>query len=193
MKSRGLVRSVALIAALIALQTSCAVVQKIIDPVKKERTDLVIKHYDKDGLKFSYPDNWRVTEDTIVENNIRQVYAEDSDSTYLALHIMSSDYEVDMEEHANTLINDVRTKLSIGKVVEVTSGTSSRQFSGRTYDSVRRVYGVSLLGEIVSHTLDLFLVKTDKTKTLVNIQAPTKDLPAAEKEIQIIADSLRIE
>jgi len=51
--------------------TGCDIAERIIDPVKKERKVLVNKVYEKDGLSFSYPDNWTVTEDSIIENGIR--------------------------------------------------------------------------------------------------------------------------
>ncbi len=47
--------------------TSCQIVEKIIDPVKKERIEIVEKVYEKDGLSISYPDNWQITEDTVTK------------------------------------------------------------------------------------------------------------------------------
>lgn len=193
MKRLGVVRIALVVLTIVVLQASCAVVQKILDPAKKERKAIVTKSYHKDGLRFSYPDNWKVTEDTILENNVRHVNVEDGDNTLFIIQIMSSDYEVDLEDHAGNVVKEIRTSLPVGNVVKVAFGTASREFSGKKYDGVRREYSVSVLGQTLPHTIDLFLIRGETANALVMIQAPDDDLKAAEKEVQTIADSLRFE
>ncbi len=178
---------------LVFFQTACALVEKVIDPVKKERKAIVSKRYENDGLSFSYPDNWQVTEDLSIENGLRHVNIEDSDSSLYVLNIMSSEFEVDLEDYATNFVKDLPANLQVGKIVKVEGGTTSRVICGRNYNGVRRRYSVSLLGEVVPNTADFFLIAGEKTNALLMIMSPDEDLTAAEKEFQMFSDSLRLD
>jgi hypothetical protein len=179
---------------LIALVAAgCNAVEKIIDPVKKERKQIVKKEYRKDGLSFSYPDNWRITEDTIIDQGIRHVNIEDSDNSLFIVQIMSFEMTVDLEEYADTFVKDIAAKIPVGNISGVTSEVTNRSISGRNYDGVRRRYSMSLLGETVSHTVDFFLIESENSRTLLTIQAPDEDRKAAEPEFKVISDSLKFE
>src|SRR5688572_23284807 len=144
MSIEGITKAAILVLIVVFSQTACTVVQKIVDPVKKERKEIVIKHYDKDGLIFSYPDNWKVTEDSIIENDIRHVNVEDSDSSLFILQVMSSEFEIDLDEHATTFMKELLASLPVGKVLKVASEKSSREISNHTYEGVRKKYSVSV-------------------------------------------------
>ena len=178
---------------LVFSQAACAVVEKIANPKKKEHRAIVTSQYEKDGLSFSYPNNWQVTEDAPIENGIRHVNVEDSDNSLFILNIMSSEFEVDLDEYAENFVKYLTANLPVGKVIKVESGTTSRVVSNTNYDGVQRRYSVSALGEIVPHTADFFLVKGEKTNAVVIVTSPDEDLNAAEKEFQAISDSLRLE
>ncbi len=182
-----------LVLILVFSQAACTVVGKIIDPVKKERKAIVTKQYEKDGLSFSYPDNWHITEDAPIENGIRHVNVEDADSSLFILNIMSSEFEVDLEEYATNFVKDLPANLPVGKVVKVEGGITSRVVSNKNYEGVRRRYSISILGEIVPHTADFFLITSEKTNALVMVISPDEDWNAAEKEFQVISDSLGLE
>lgn len=180
-------------AMIVVSQTACTIVQKIIDPVKKERKEIVTRYYEKDGLSFLYPDNWQVTEDAPIENDIRHVNVEDSDSSLFILNIMASEFEVDLDAHATTFMKELPANLPVGKIIKVESERTSRVISNQAFEGVRRKYSISVLGEVVPHTVDFFLVAGEKTNALVMIQSPDEDWKAAEKEVKIISDSLKLE
>ena len=182
-----------LVLILVFSQAACAVVERIANPVKKERKAIVTKQYEKDGLSFAYPDNWQVTEDAPIENGIRHINVEDSDSSLFVLNVMSSEFEVDLDDYATNFVKALPASLPIGKVVKVESGTTSRVVSNKNYEGVRRKYSVSLLSQIVPHTADFFFVTGEKTNALVMMMSPDEDWNAAEKEFQVISDSLRLE
>lgn len=178
--------------AVIFTAAGCNVAQKILDPVKKERKEIRTKPYEKDGLSFSCPDNWSVTEDEILETGIRHVNAEDADNSLFILSLMSSDSTVDLDDHATTFMKQLPANIPVGKILPgVKNERTARMIGGQNREGVRRKYSVSLMGEVVPHTVDFFFVEGVRSNALITIQTPDEDQKAAEKEIQTIADSLK--
>jgi hypothetical protein len=81
----------------------------------------------------------------------------------------------------------------VGKILQGGENErTERMIAGQTRQGVRRKYSVSLMGEVVPHTVEFFLVEGVRSNALITIQTPDEDRRAAEKEIQTIADSLKL-
>jgi len=116
---------------------------------------------------------------------------EDSDDSLFVLQVMSSDFEVDLNDHASTFIKELPSKLPVGKIVKVDRGLANREIAGRAYDGVQIKFSISFLGS-TAHTFECFFAKGGETNALVMIQAPDEDLKAAEKEFQVMFASLKL-
>ncbi len=184
------IRNVLLILAVCIFGVSCSIVEKVIDPAKKERKQIATKVYEKDGLSFSYPDNWNITEDTIIDKGIRHVNIEDADNSIFVIQIMSSDMTADLEDMAETFMSEVSKNVPIGKVSNIKKALAERAIAGQSQTGVRRNYSITLFGEVVPHTVEFFLVEASSSRALITIQLPDEDLKAGENEIKIISDSL---
>jgi hypothetical protein len=182
-----------IVVTVVAMQSACAGVEKILNPVKKERAEISVKQYEKDGLSFSYPDNWSVTEDSSVDNDIRHINIEDADNTLFIVQVMSPEFDVDLEERSDSFICELPTELPLGKVENVTKGTATREFAQKSFEGVRRRYSIAMMGERIPHTIDFFLIDGTRTNALIMIQVPDEDSRAAEKEIRVIASSIKFE
>jgi len=173
------------------VSTSCQVVEKIINPVKKERKEIVKKVYEKNGLSFSHPDNWKVTEDSILAEGTRYINVEDSDNSLFIITLFGTDSYVDLKEHVENFKKTLPAQIPIGKIIQGTTTETTRLIKGKNYTGIRQKYSISLASEIVPHTTDFFLINGENLDAVVTIQAPDEDWKAAEKEFQVIFDSLK--
>jgi len=187
------VKIILLFVTICFVSMSCKIAEKIINPVKKEQKEIVKKIYEKNGLSFSYPSNWQVTADEILEEGVRNVNIEDSDSSLFIITMFPSEFSVDLDEHAESFKKNLPSNIPVGKLSEAKTTITSRIINDQNYKGVRQRYSISLLGEVIPHTVDFFLVNGEKFNVVLTIQAPDEDWKAAEKEFQVISDSLKFE
>lgn len=171
---------------------ACQSVEKIIDARKKPQKEIITKVYEKNGLSFSFPNNWQITEDTILEDGRRLVNIEDSDDTLFIITLLKSGYSIDLGEYSEDFIKGLASNIPIGKVSMVKSSEADRIINDQKYKGIRKKYSVTLVGEDIPHTIDFFLITQQDADAVIIIQAPDEDWSIADKEIQIIADSLKI-
>lgn len=170
---------------------SCQFVEKLIDDKKKVRAEITTKSYSKDGFSFTHPDNWTITEDAIQEGDIRVVDAEDADNSLFIISLVSKDNTFDLDEQVQYFKKGFGKNLPIGKVEGMVASNISRVINGTERSGRRLKFAISLMGEKVPHTTDMFVIEGEKLNALVTLQAPEEDWAAAEKEFQVMLDSLR--
>ena len=173
------------------VSASCRVVEKVINPVKKERKEIVKKVYEKSGVSFLHPDNWQVSEDSTSDEGVRQVTVEDSDNSLFIITLFGLDSYVDLDEYAENFKNTLPANIPIGKVRDGSKSEIDRLIKGQNYTGIRYTYSIYLLNQTVPHTVDFFSINGEGLNAIVLIQAPDEDWKAAEKEFQVIFDSLK--
>jgi hypothetical protein len=183
--------TVLFVLAAVALHAGC--LQKDRYPLKKARSEIVTRQFDKGGLAFSFPDNWRITRDAMIEDDTRHINVEDGEGTIFMLQIMTSGVGTDLNVTADNVVEEFRSFLPKGRMTDVKTGTAGRSFSGKLQVGVRKTYIAAAQGVKVPFTIDIYTINGVKTRALVVIQSLDDNLAAAEKEIQVIADTLRLE
>lgn len=173
------------------LAASCEFAGKLINPQKKLRANIVTKVYEKDGLSFSYPDNWRVTEDTILEGATRYLTLEDADNSVFIITLPEAGYTMDLDEYSGNFIDVLKKEVPFGEVVGEGSVEINRIIQGESLKGVRKNFSIKLLGEKVPHTTDFFSVTQGDRQALIAVQSPDEDLKAADPEFEVIFNSLK--
>ena len=191
MMKRTKIISLCFAVAVCFVSASCQIVEKIINPVKKERKIITTKVYEKNGLSFSYPDNWKVTEDSILEEGSRYINVEDADDSLLIITLFGADSYVDLNEYVENFEKNLSANIPVGKIIHGTMGETSRVIKGQNYNGKRYKYSISLAGENMPHTTDFFSIDGEKLNGVIMIQAPDEDWKATEKEFQVIFDSIK--
>lgn len=171
--------------------TACQSFEKLIDSRKNPQKEIVKKVYEKNGLSFSHPNNWQITEDSILEDEGRLVNIEDSDNTLFIITLLKPGHTINLSEYAEDFIKGMASEIPIGKISKVKTGEASRTINNQQYTGIRKNFSIVLLGEDVPHTTDFFLITQQDDDAVVTIHAPDEDWNVADKEIQIIADSLK--
>ncbi len=171
---------------------SCQSVEKIIDSNKNPQKEFVTKVYEKNGLSFSYANNWRISEDTVLEDGIRLVQVEDSDNTLFVITIPKLGNTINLGEYSENFMKNLTSEIPIGKISKVRNSEVNRTIDNQQYTGIRKKFSMTLLGENIPHITDFFLITQQDADTVITIQVPEEDWNVADTEIQIIADSLKI-
>ena len=171
---------------------SCQFAEQIIDPVKKERKEITTKEYSKDGVKFTYPDNWKITEDNIIEGKSRFINLEDADNSIMAITLPEAGYTFELKEYSDNYVESMKTEIPIGTLTDSSTEDTQRKINGQQNQGIRKKFSITLLGEKVPHIVDFFSVPSREGDAIVLIQVPEEDWKAADKEFQIIFDSLKL-
>jgi len=187
------VSHIGLLIVLLFATSACQFVKKIVDPTKTVRKEITTKTYVENGLSFVYADNWRVTEDEILENGVRYVNIEDKDNTLFIVSLFTVDDSMDLDEYAENIKATLPSEVPIGKISEVTSLPVNRVIAGNNLEGIRHRFSMKLLGQDIPHTQDVFQIVGKEYAPMIVIQAPDEDWAAAEKEFQVIFDSLKFE
>lgn len=182
-----------LLVFLVLVTASCRAAREIIYPVKSERTEITVREYDRDGVKFSYPDNWKVTDDSVLENGNRFISLEDADDSTLTISLATAGQTFDPEEFATDVVKGIRTDLELAEDAVSGGIGTSRRIGGKTREGSRYRFDRKLLGMEVPFTVDLFLLvrEPEEGDAMILLQAPDQDRKAADKEFQVVLDTLR--
>lgn len=171
----------------------CQFVESIINPIKPERNELTLKEYLKDGLSFSYPDNWSVNDDKKMENGVRFVTFEDNYNSVFMVTGFPSKFSINLEDYVKKFNEESFELVPIGKVTIVEELDVTRTIKNSEQQGKRLRYSITLLGETVPHISDFFKLEGDELTTIVVMQTATENRNGAEKEFQVMLDSLKFD
>lgn len=162
-------------------------------PGKKVEKVIVEKVYEKNGVKFSYPEDWQIVEDKIFESRTILVSIADTPFCFVTIKIISSEIPIDLRKEALSVDKKMQTKMSVEKAFEERASNISRNFQGLNHEGVRLKSSFSTDVATISDTTDFFLIKGQKSNALIIINSDDADWKTADKEFQFILDSLKFE
>jgi hypothetical protein len=140
------------------------------------------KHYNKSGLKFSYPGNWEITSDDGLDS-FRSIIVETSGDgiviiqTYLASEAMS------LQELADEFSKSMGDEMPIGEIVDIKNVASSST-------EISQTFSIKLLGERVPHDRKFVLKKFGSEVCFLIYQISTEDTNKAIKGFELINSTL---
>lgn len=162
-------------------------------PGTKLEKEIVGKNYDKNGVKFSYPKDWQIVEDEISEKGGILILIADAPFCFVSIKIYSSEISMDLIKGAKYFDKKLQAKMPTGKSFEDRASSVSRNFQGQNREGVRLKSSFSNSDANIPSTTDYFLIERQKSKTLIIISADDADWKAADKEFQLILDTLKFE
>ena len=144
--------------------------------------------YEKDGISFSYPNKWKIKHDEVISGLGRVIAVQDSNESIFIISIFPSEVNLNLDEYAKDLEAVWKSKVKDGKDLEFETSDVSRNIFLKTTKGKR----LKFLFEKIPYTQDLFLVSGKKKLAAFAIQTTDKNLENADKEFQVIFDSLII-
>ncbi len=172
--------------------SSCQTV-KYGHPGTKVEKEIIEKVYEKNGIKFSYPEHWQIVQDNISENNVMMIAVADAPFCFIKIKVFSSEIPMDLRKEAESVDKKLQKTLPVEKSFEDRVSSISRIFQGKNHEGIRLKSSFSDSERIIPDTTDFFVLEGKKSKALITINADDADWKVADKEFQFILDSLKFE
>lgn len=149
--------------------------------------------YAKDGLSFTYPGNWNITEDS-VEDEVRTLFVETPGDAIFIVQVFAATDAVDTETLARTYSDEITAALPIGKASPgVFKPLQHKYKDGRVLDGVQENQMMEFLGEKVPHTRAYFQVTSQTRSAMLLCQVATEDLAKARPGCDQIIESFKLD
>jgi hypothetical protein len=107
------------------------------------------KAYNKDGIQFQYPDNWKVTADSQNES-MRHLVIETPGEAILIIQVFTADDSVPMSDFVREFSSNAQQELP--RFATSTASTFGEPEERDGYKSVSEQFSIKAVGEGVPHT-----------------------------------------
>lgn len=173
--------------------SSCKIVDLFIDSTKPELSTIKPVEFKKNGLAFSYADNWTIVEDEIEGDGSGYLKAQDSYSSEFAITVGAEGKDFDLEQFIEAdfqKIKDFMKTVPTARVSDFKKADASRRINGRSVKGKQLKFTSTVAGYESSLSSEFFLIEVGGRKAVVNVLATEEEWPAALKEFQMILDNI---
>ena len=105
--------------------------------------------YNKNGVSFSYPGNWKITEDISLGADARVILIESPGDAIMCIQIYPEKQALSLVDYAKWFESNSATNVPFLKVTKSTFGTTQKH---GVFERITADFSVVLLGENVPHT-----------------------------------------
>ncbi len=155
--------------------------------------------YEKDAISFSYPGNWKVSEEGSLEDGVelRTINVESAGNALLMIQSFKPPVEVDLANHIEITMNAMQEE--VGKQVAGMAGSTrggvtdfERTFLGERRTGKRAAITITALGEKVPSSVALLGAKLEDRTVLLFTTIPDEDRSNVEPGFDQVIDSLKV-
>ena len=157
------------------------------------------QRYEKDGISFEYPGNWKLTEETIEENGItvNNITVESAGNALLMVQTFEPAVPLELATHFEVVMNGMQEAVDkqVGGLAEGARGAVTdfqRQFLGEQRPGKRGEITVSILGEKVPGVVSMFVAVLEDRTVLLFSTVPDADRAKVEPGFDQVIDSLKV-
>jgi hypothetical protein len=106
--------------------------------------------YAKAGMRFSYPVNWKVDEDT-EDSGVRHLVIESSGDAIFVVHVFPREVAFPLQDYAQGISDEVSANLPVGKQVKSRFKDVRKDVQGVAFDAIEEQFELEILGQSVPH------------------------------------------
>ncbi len=155
--------------------------------------------YEKDAISFSYPGNWKVSDETSNENGIelRSINVESAGNALLMIQSFKPAVEVDLDEHIEITMKAMQEEVGkqVGGLADSTRGAVTpfeREFLGARRPGRRAAITITALGEEVPSSVALHGAVLEDRTVLLFTTIPDEDRESVEPGFNQVIDTLAV-
>ncbi|HZR27234.1 MAG TPA: hypothetical protein VFA71_00525 [Terriglobales bacterium] len=163
-----------------------------------------IRHYQKDGMQFSYYSNWTIVKDAAVDGkpDVRAIHIEGPGNAVVSLICVPPSNGQTLEGFAAGVAQRrdaaIESKLSIGsfKAAEVSKGASGAitgTVAGEEQQGILQQFSIDVLGTQVPHEAKFYMVSRQRYKVMIMSQVSIASAAATHPGSELILRTLAID
>jgi hypothetical protein len=155
---------------------------------RKARTDKP-KHYDRQGVSFNYPGNWKIAEDSS-ELGIRSIEIETPGDAILIIQVYPAPLDDDLRTQAATFAEAMREEGT--GLVSIGPSKSGTVKKWRGYERLSEKFTISAAGEAVVHKRAFLRKKVGDKQLFCIAQVASEDSHLVQPGFEQVLGSIRI-
>ena len=156
-----------------------------------------VVEYADHGVAFSHRDDWTVTAETETTMGVEltMITIDGPDSALVVVQQFRPSMSIDVDELLASFTTDMRTtaEQQVGGLVDYTQAATqpaTRTILGSARNGKESHFSLSLLGETLPHTVQLFPIPLEDRTVVVFMQVADEDLADTTEGFDTILDSL---
>ena len=150
-----------------------------------------VQKYAKDGVSFSIPGNWKVTEDKS-DNGFRYLIVETSGNALLAVNIYPKEHSIALRKHVEDMIEFSIKEMPFGTRTKGTVSEVKSSFEGRTLHGYKNEFVISLTGVNVPHEGVFYSFNSDLQIAYVSSQVATEDFSKVKNGFELVLSTFEL-
>jgi hypothetical protein len=151
-----------------------------------------IEQYTKDGVSFSIPGNWSVTED-IEEDGFRYVFVETSGDAIVTVNTYLKEKSFPLREYVEWTIESSTNEMPVGSRNEGTISEIQTLIDEQTFQGYKNQFVVSLAGIEVPHIAEFYAKGSNSKIAYISSQVANEDLSKVQKGFELILSTFSIQ
>ena len=148
-------------------------------------------HYEKNGVKFSYPGNWEVTEDS-GGAGFRSLFVESPGDAILIAQIYSKNDGMSLDEFSRAFSKSAAENTPVASVGPGTYSEIDPVGAG-SESGVKETLVISLLGEKIPHVREYHRIEFGDRVAFLVSQSATEDLKKVGIGFDMVFETFKIE
>jgi len=148
--------------------------------------------YLNNGISFSLPGNWSVTEDSTA-GGFRYLFVETPGDAIIFIYIYPKENSPPLREFALWAIESSVQELPLGSRTEGNLQEVNKIIGGRTYTAYKNEFVVSLLGINVPHITEFYGFQAKTGTAYISSQVATEDLSKVQEGFELVVSTFNIQ
>lgn len=147
--------------------------------------------YSGNGLDFSMPSNWKVTEDE-EDSGFRYLFVETPGDAIVIISIYSKQNSPALLEYVNWAIESSTREMPFGSRSEGSIAEFQKTIGQQRFSGYRNEFMVSVAVVDVPHITEYYLIETDSASVFLTAQVSLEDRAKVEQGFDLLLSTLTL-
>lgn len=148
--------------------------------------------YQKNGLAFSMPQDWKVTED-VSRNGARYLFVEPPGNAVVVVNVFTKARELGFKEYVNNMIDEAIKETTTANRTRGSLTEVQTPLKGHNFHGYRNDFSITLATITVPHTQTFYDFATPTQTAYVSFQAANEDMAAVKEGFDLVLSTFKIE
>ncbi|WP_444995846.1 hypothetical protein [Aliikangiella sp. IMCC44359] len=150
------------------------------------------KTYEKQGLSFTYPANWKVTEDSVNEG-VRFIFIESPGAAITKIEVYPKEESFDLKEFVKLDIDAIKQGMpGIFDLDDNTMEQIETFINGISFGGYKYEYNVSVVNIDIPHISEFYLYSSELKNAYITNQVAVEDFEKVKEGFRLVLSTFNL-
>ncbi len=150
-----------------------------------------VQVYQHDGVSFSLPGNWNVSED-VTEGTFRYIIVESPGDALFMLNEHPKEDSLSLEKFVEAFTDNMSSELPFGQLSSLDRSAVEVVIDGETRKGIKNKIDIVVLGEKVPHEQTYFKLAHQRSDIFLITQVADEDKSLVDQGFELIFNTFRV-